>query len=85
MGEANRRQQLGIQNGQQQIEVDLSKTTQKICLSCGSVHFQPAVSIHIVSPILSPIGKELPIQVPALLCVNCRQELDLANKPAISG
>jgi len=79
MGEAVRRQQLGFNQGQQQINIDLSQTEQRICSNCESKYFQPAIKIHVLSAILSPTGKELPIQVPVLLCVKCGQELDLGT------
>lgn len=83
MGEAACRQQLGVQHGQQQIQIDLAQTTQRICNKCEGKYFQPAVKIHMVSAILSPTGKELPVQVPVLLCMKCGVELELVEKPAI--
>lgn len=77
MGESMPQRQMAMNNGQQQITVDLSQTTQLVCNNCEGKYFQPAVAIHIVSAILSPTGKELPMQVPVLLCVKCRTELEI--------
>jgi hypothetical protein len=79
MGEANRRKNLGmmpqgIRPGQQ-FQVDLENTTQKKCDECGGELFIPAVTVHIVSAIVSPIGQELIAQQPVLVCMACRKPL----------
>ena len=83
MGEANRHKQFrvqnGIQPGQQQVRVDLSKATQLAC-ACGCKYFTQAMTVHVVSALLSPTGKELPAQVPVLLCMECKEPLSLGNE-----
>lgn len=84
MGEADRvrqfRMQNGLQPGQpQQIKVDLTKATQMLC-ACGCQYFTQAVTVHVVSALLSPSGQELPVQVPALVCLDCRTALPMENK-----
>ena len=79
MGEAKRVKQVNLQNGiqpcqPQQVRVDLSKATQRLC-ACGCQYFTPAVTVHIVSALLSPTGQELPVQVPALVCLECKERL----------
>ena len=82
MGEAQRRAAMGLQprmhNGQQQIKVDLSKATPRAC-ACGCLYFIQAVTVHIVSGLLSPTGQELPVQVPALVCMECKAQLPVGN------
>ena len=84
MGEAKRVNRFNLQNGlqpgqPQQVRVDLSKATQRLC-ACGCQYFTQAVTVHIVSALLSPTGQELPVQVPALICLECGEHLPLENK-----
>lgn len=84
MGEAQRRAAFGLQprmnNSQpQQIKVDLTKAKQRAC-ACGCVYFIQAVTVHIVSALLSPTGQELPVQVPALVCMECKAQLPVGNE-----
>lgn len=84
MGEARRRQQFGIGNGMQpapgmQIKVDLTKAKQLSC-ACGCKHFTQAVTVHVISALLSPTGQELTAQVPALICMECKAQLELGKK-----
>ncbi len=80
MGEAQRRMDLGMmpkgpKPGEPiQVNVDLSKATQKLCL-CGCALFIPVVQVFTVSALLSPVGKELTVQQPVLICKNCGVEL----------
>jgi hypothetical protein len=81
MGEANRRKQFMLQNGikpgqQQQIQVDLTKAAQRSC-ACGCKYFTQAVTVHVISALLSPTGQELNAQVPALICMECKAVLAL--------
>ena len=76
MGEAQRRIGMGlvpkgIKPGQPiQVEIDLKNATPRLC-ECGCKYFVPVMTVYIVSALLSPIGKELMAQVPALLCKDC--------------
>ena len=84
MGEARRREQFGLQarvnHGQpQQIQVDLSKSSQRSC-ACGCKYFTQAVTVHIISALISPTGQELTAQVPVLLCMECKAALNLGKK-----
>ena len=63
----------------QQIQVDLRNATQKVC-ACGCKYFQPVVQVYTVSALQSPTGQELPVQVPALICMECRAVLPMGNK-----
>jgi len=67
-----------MQHGQQQVKVDLAKATQCAC-ACGCKFFIQAVTVHIVSALLSPTGQELPVQVPALVCMECKAQLPIGN------
>lgn len=84
MGEARRRAELGLQprinHGQpQQIQVDLTKATQRSC-ACGCKYFTQVVTVHLISALLSPTGQELTAQVPALICMECKAQLPVANE-----
>jgi hypothetical protein len=63
----------------QQVKVDLAKATQCTC-ACGCLYFIQAVTVHIVSALLSPTGQELPVQVPALVCMECKAQLPVGNE-----
>ena len=84
MGEARRRAELGMQPrmnpGQmQQIQVDLTKAAQRSC-ACGCKYFTQAVTVHVISALLSPTGQELTAQVPALICMECKAMLPVGNQ-----
>lgn len=83
MGEARRRMDAGgfrvnkLQPGQQlQVQVDLKKATQRSC-ACGCKYFTQAVTVHVISALLSPTGQELNAQVPALICMECKAQLPI--------
>lgn len=62
-----------------QVQLDLSKATQRLC-ACGCKHFTQAVTVHIISALISPTGQELTAQVPVLLCMECKAVLPLGKK-----
>jgi len=72
MGDAKRKIDMHILKPGEQIPVDLKNATQTLC-ECGCKYFMPVVMIYQVSTILSPIGKELSAQIPALICLECRK------------
>jgi len=55
---------------QQQVQVNLKDARQEVCL-CGGKKFIHQVTLHTVSALMSPTGKELTAQVPALVCIAC--------------
>jgi len=57
---------------QQQINIDLSKTTPQICHLCGCPVFIPGIQLHKVSALMSPTGQELLAQSQIFLCANCK-------------
>lgn len=75
MGEAKRLREQGIQFKQpqanQQITVDINNATPKLC-DCGCLFFIPVVRMFKVSALLSPTGKELMVQQPVLICIDCK-------------
>ena len=84
MGEANRVKQFGLQaivnRGQpQQINVDLSKSPARAC-ACGCKYFTQAVTVHVISALVSPTGQELTAQVPVLICLECKAVLAIEKK-----
>jgi hypothetical protein len=78
MGEARRLRENGIQMKSirpgEQIVVDLKNATQREC-ECGCKHFIPVVDVYILSALVSPTGKELPVQQQVLLCMECKKAL----------
>lgn len=78
MGEARRREQFVMKNGAlppgTQVQVDLTKAERKAC-ACGCQYFTQAVAAYTVSALLSPTGRELPVQVPVLICLECKTPL----------
>lgn len=61
-----------------QVQVDLTKAAQRACV-CGCVYFTQAVTVHVISALLSPTGKEMLAQMPALICMECKSPLPLGN------
>jgi len=57
-----------------QIQVDLSKAVQRVC-PCGCKLFDQKIQLFTVSALLSPTGQELPVQVPVLVCTECKEIL----------
>ena len=84
MGEAARHkqfmQQHVIQPGETlQIKVDLSKSPPRAC-ACGCMYFTQAVTVHVISALISPTGQELTAQVPVLICLECKAVLTLGKR-----
>lgn len=84
MGEARRIEKFGMQNRMpltagQQIRVDLTKASQMFC-DCGCKYFTQAVTVHVISALVSPTGQELTAQVPALICLECKAALPIGKK-----
>ncbi len=70
----------GMQPGQpMQVKVDLTKATQRAC-ACGCKYFTQAMTLYTVSALLSPTGQELPVQVPVLVCLECKSVLPMGKK-----
>ena len=61
-----------------QVQVDLSKSPPRAC-ACGCRYFTQAVTVHVISALLSPTGQELTAQVPALICLECKAPLPSGN------
>ena len=57
-----------------QVQVDLSKATQRACV-CGCKYFTPVTTVYTISALVSPTGQELTAQVPVLLCLECKEVL----------
>jgi hypothetical protein len=84
MVEANRVKNFMLQHGIQpgppkQIQFDLTQATQRSCV-CGGKYFIHAMTVHVISALLSPTGQELSVQVPALVCMECKAQLPMANE-----
>lgn len=62
-----------------QVQVDLSKATQRAC-ACGCKYFTPVTTVYTISALVSPTGQELTAQVPVLLCAECKAVLPMGNK-----
>ena len=80
MGESKRRIEQGLSmrplKQGEQIQVDIKNAVPRYC-SCGGKYFLPAVSVYIISALLSPTGQELLVQQPVLTCMDCKELLKL--------
>lgn len=82
MGEAKRRIEMGMMPqgskfGQEmQIQINIKDSPAKEC-ECGCKFFQNAVTVHVVSALLSPTGQELMATAPVLVCMECKKPLVL--------
>jgi hypothetical protein len=75
MGEAARRTALGMAPRQIQITPEMMQHAKFKQCECGGKYFIPAVSVFTISELVSPIGRELTGQQPALLCAECMKPL----------
>jgi|GEM_PF-6178065 len=65
----------------QPLKVDLSKCNDVVCqnvltlndgeIKCGSIHFVQAFVIKVISPLMSPTGKDQLHPLQTFLCANC--------------
>jgi len=62
-------------NNQQQLNFDVSQIPDTICSVCGSKHFIPAYVVKKVSALISPNGQESFINIPVLVCLNCKTNI----------
>ena len=58
-------------DGQQQMNVDISQTTEMKCEKCGCNTFKNTNLIKTISAIMSPSGKEMIIPIPVFACESC--------------
>jgi uncharacterized Zn finger protein len=56
---------------QQQVNVDMSQTTEVKCENCSCDKFEQVIKMRRLSAILSPTGKEALIPMPVFACKNC--------------
>jgi DNA-directed RNA polymerase subunit RPC12/RpoP len=86
MGEVKRRVDLGmmpesIRPGQQiQVNIDLEKSPPRACHNCGSIYFNGVVTVHIVSPLMSPTGQQLIAHIQTYICAKCQTPF-MVNPP----
>ena len=57
--------------GQQQMNVDISQTTEMKCEKCGNNTFKQTMMLRKLSAIVSPSGKETIIPVGVFACESC--------------
>jgi hypothetical protein len=68
MGEANRRNRLGRQT---QVNVDASTLEDRVC-KCGGMVFSHALSLKVMTPLISPSGQYETAMAPlGFVCVAC--------------
>jgi len=53
------------------LQVDISKTTELVCESCGNDTFVQVYKIRKLSALLSPTGKPTMIPMQVFTCVKC--------------
>ena len=56
---------------EQQINIDITQTTEVLCNECGHNVFTQGVMIRKLSAILSPNGQESLIPIPVFECSKC--------------
>ena len=56
----------------QQIPIDMRNAKRRAC-PCGCNVFVQEVAIYTISAVVSPIGQELTVQQPLLVCMACRE------------
>ena len=56
-------------------EVDMSNAIRKVC-KCGGELFEPACKVYTISAIVSPTGREMTVQKPVFVCIDCKQPLN---------
>ena len=67
--------------GQQQMNVDISQTTEMKCEKCGNNTFKQTMMLRKLSAIVSPNGKETIIPVGVFACESCNH----VNKEFVNG
>jgi DNA-directed RNA polymerase subunit RPC12/RpoP len=96
MGEARRRFINGRGSGSQslsmkemvpgqQVQVGpevMRHAVQKKCSKCGGEFFIAAIRVSTISALVSPVGQELTVQLPVLVCMDCKKPLRLDQQPA---
>ena len=60
-----------MNNPQQQMQVDISKTTPEVCESCGNDTFTQVFKMRKLSALLSPTGQESMIPIQVFACAKC--------------
>lgn len=65
----------------QGVQVDLDKCEDVTCSAkdCGNVHFYTLIRMKKVSPLVSPTGQAMVIQVSELYCQKCHTKLEIDN------
>ena len=56
---------------QQQMQVDISQTTEEVCESCGNDTFTQVYKMRRLSALLSPTGKPTMIPIQVFACHKC--------------
>lgn len=56
---------------QQQINIDLSQTTEEVCEKCGNNTFVQVYQMRKLSALLSPTGQETMIPIQVFACAKC--------------
>ncbi len=59
------------QNGQMQEQIDLSKTSQIQCESCGGSTFKQTLLLRKMSALVSPNGQETIVPMSVFACEKC--------------
>jgi hypothetical protein len=64
---------------QMSLNIKLEDLQAVSCKKCRGEIFQQAVFVRKISAIISPDGKEKSVSIPVLVCLNCRELLDLSQ------
>ena len=68
---------------QQQIQVNLNDATKQEC-ECGADRFKLEFEIYVISALMSPTGKEMPVEVPKMMCTGCGEQFIHGAKKEVS-
>ena len=60
-----------MNNPQQQMQVDISQTTEEVCESCENDTFVQVFKMRKLSALLSPTGQESMIPIQIFACAKC--------------
>lgn len=57
------------------MNIDVSTLSEVICSSCGGKYWEQVFLLKKVSALISPNGQEGVINVPVLVCISCKQNI----------
>lgn len=65
----------GMNQGQQQLNIDPDKMKDEVCGTCGHPFFVQVFRIKSISALLSPTGQDMAAPMPTFVCADCGTEI----------